>query len=240
MKFFNWITLRLLLMIGVIIFLFSFTSMRNSERKLLKTEVVFEDDENIFVTSETVNKLLIEKNKQLKTIAKEEVDLNKIEKSINSHNMIEKSEVYVTVNGVLKAVVKQRTPIARVLLEDETFYFDYQGNKMPLSDNLSARVPLVSGIGSEVKNNKLIDVFRFIFDDNFLKKNIIGIEVLQNGSLVMHNRLYDFEIDFGRPIHIKEKFNNYKAFFQKAEGDSLLTKYKKINLKFTHQVVCTK
>lgn len=240
MKFFNWITLRLLLMIGVIIFLFSFTSMRNSERKLLKTEVVFEDDENIFVTSETVNKLLIEKNKQLKTIAKEEVDLNKIEKSINSHNMIEKSEVYVTVNGVLKAVVKQRTPIARVLLENETFYFDYQGNKMPLSDNLSARVPLVSGIGSEVKNNKLIDVFRFIFDDNFLKKNIIGIEVLQNGSLVMHNRLYDFEIDFGRPIHIKEKFNNYKAFFQKAEGDSLLTKYKKINLKFTHQVVCTK
>lgn len=240
MNFFNWITLRLVLMIGVIIFLFSFTSMRNSERKLLKTEVVFEDDENIFVTSETVNKLLIEKNKQLKTIAKEEVDLNKIEKSINSHNMIEKSEVYVTVNGVLKAVVKQRTPIARVLLENETFYFDYQGNKMPLSDNLSARVPLVSGINSEVKNNKLIDVFRFIFDDNFLKKNIIGVEVLQNGSLVMHNRAYDFEIDFGRPIHIKEKFNNYKAFFQKAEGDSLLTKYKKINLKFTHQVVCTK
>jgi cell division protein FtsQ len=56
----------------------------------------------------------------------------------------------------------------------------------------------------------------------------------------MRNREYDFEIDFGRPIHIKDKFNNYKAFFQKAEEDSLLTKYKKINLKFTHQVVCTK
>jgi cell division protein FtsQ len=214
--------------------------MKNSARKLLKTEVVFVEDENVFVTSETVNKLLIENNQHPKTIAKEGVDLDKLEKSINSHNMIEKSEVFVTINGVLKAVVKQRTPIVRVSLENETFYFDYQGNKMPLSENLSARVPLVSGSINESNNKNLIAVFRYIFNDNFLKKNIIGVEVFENGSLIMRNREYDFEIDFGRPIHIKDKFNNYKAFFQKAEEDSLLTKYKKINLKFTHQVVCTK
>jgi cell division protein FtsQ len=111
---------------------------------------------------------------------------------------------------------------------------------MPLSENLSARVPLVSGSINESNNKNLIAVFRYIFNDNFLKKNIIGVEVFENGSLIMRNREYDFEIDFGRPIHIKDKFNNYKAFFQKAEEDSLLTKYKKINLKFTHQVVCTK
>lgn len=240
MKFFNWSTIRLFLMFGLVIFMFLFTSMKNSARKLLKTEVVFVEDENVFVTSETVNKLLIENNQHPKTIAKEGVDLNKLEKSINSHDMIEKSEVFVTINGVLKAVVKQRTPIARVSLENEAFYFDYQGNKMPLSENLSARVPLVSGSINESNNKNLIAVFRFIFNDNFLKKNIIGVEVFENGSLTMHNRAYDFEIDFGRPIHIKDKFNNYKAFFQKAEEDSLLTKYKKINLKFTHQVVCTK
>jgi cell division protein FtsQ len=240
MKFFNWSTIRLFLMFGLVIFMFSFTSMKNSARKLLKTEVVFVEDENVFVTSETVNKLLIENNQHPKTIAKEGVDLDKLEKSINSHNMIEKSEVFVTINGVLKAVVKQRTPIVRVSLENETFYFDYQGNKMPLSENLSARVPLVSGSINESNNKNLIAVFRYIFNDNFLKKNIIGVEVFENGSLIMRNREYDFEIDFGRPIHIKDKFNNYKAFFQKAEEDSLLTKYKKINLKFTHQVVCTK
>ena len=240
MKFFNWSTIRLFLMFGLVIFMFSFTSMKNSARKLLKTEVVFVEDENVFVTSETVNKLLIENNQHPKTIAKEGVDLDKLEKSINSHNMIEKSEVFVTINGVLKAVVKQRTPIVRVSLENETFYFDYQGNKMPLSENLSARVPLVSGSINESNNKNLIAVFRYIFNDNFLKKNIIGVEVFENGSLIMRNREYDFEIDFGRPIHIKDKFNNYKAFFQKAEEDSLLTRYKKINLKFTHQVVCTK
>jgi cell division protein FtsQ len=36
------------------------------------------------------------------------------------------------------------------------------------------------------------------------------------------------------------KFKNYKAFFQKAVLDSSLYNYKKIDLRFTQQVVCTK
>ena len=36
------------------------------------------------------------------------------------------------------------------------------------------------------------------------------------------------------------KIKNYKAFFQKAVSDSTLNKYKRINLKFTKQVVCIK
>jgi len=79
-----------------------------------------------------------------------------------------------------------------------------------------------------------------INEDEFLKKNIIGVQVLPNGSLVMANRNYDFRIDFGRTINIERKFKNYKAFFQKAVSDSTLTKYKRINLKFTKQVVCIK
>jgi cell division protein FtsQ len=36
------------------------------------------------------------------------------------------------------------------------------------------------------------------------------------------------------------KIRNYKAFFQKAVLDSTLYKYKKIDLRFTQQVICTK
>jgi cell division protein FtsQ len=56
----------------------------------------------------------------------------------------------------------------------------------------------------------------------------------------MENRNYDYKIDFGRTINIDKKFKNYKAFFQKAVNDSLLKNYKRINLKFTQQVVCIK
>jgi cell division protein FtsQ len=227
-------------MIMVVILLFSFTSYKNSFRKIKRTEVVFIGENSLFLKPETVNKLLIEKNQDLKTLNKVDLDLKKLETAINQQKLIEKADVFVSVDGVLKAVVKQKTPVGRVFEEAGSFYVDYEGNKMPLSDNFTARVPLVSGEITVVKKEKLSQVLRMINEDEFLKKNIIGIQVLPNGSLVMVNRNYDFQIDFGRTINIEKKFRNYKAFFQKAVLDSSLNTYKKINLKFTKQVVCIK
>ncbi|WP_333599432.1 cell division protein FtsQ [Flavobacterium sp.] len=240
MKIFTWTNIRLVLMVAVVIFLYSFTSHRNALRKIKKTEVIFVGEKNLFLKPETVNKLLIEKNQDLKTLKKDGLDLNKLEKSINQQKLIEKADVFVSVDGVLKAVVKQKTPLGRVFDETGSFYIDNEGNSMPLSDNYTARVPLLSGEITVVKKEKLSEVLRMIAEDDFLKKNIIGVQVLPNGSLIMANRNYDYQIDFGRTINIETKFKNYKAFFQKAVSDSTLNKYKRINLKFTKQVVCIK
>ena len=227
-------------MFALVIFLYSFTSNRNSKRKLIKSEVIFVGENNNFLKQETVNKLLIENNSDVKTIAKENLNLNKLENSINENPMVEKSEVFVSVDGVLKAVVKQKTPIARVFDESGSFYIDYEGNRMPVSDVSTARVPLISGDVDEKINKKLSKVLKLIYNDEFLKKNIIGVEVLPDESLMMTNRNYDFKIEFGKMMNEEQKFKNYKAFFQKAVLDTMLDNYKKINLRFTHQVVCTK
>jgi len=111
---------------------------------------------------------------------------------------------------------------------------------MPLSDNFTARVPLVSGTVNEKNKEELATLFRTIYDDAFLKKNIIAIQIMPNGSLKLFNRNYNYFIDFGRTMNVDTKFRNYKAFFQKAVLDSSLYKYSKIDLRFTEQVVCTK
>lgn len=235
-----WINVRLLLICIGLVSLYSFTLQRNEARKLTKSVVEFTSDDNLFITREMVNKLLIENKSAAQTIRKENLDLGKLENTINANEMIESSEVFVSIDGVLKAVVKQKTPIARVVGETGSFYLDNEGNRMPLSEIHAARVPLVSGVVDERNSKDLCKVFRLIHGDDFLKKNIIGIRVLPNGGLVMANRNFDYLIDFGRPINSERKFNNYKAFFQKAIKDSLLNKYRFINLKFTQQVVCTK
>ncbi len=240
MKFFNWNNIRLVLMFALVIFLFSFTSNRNSHRKLKKSEVIFVGENNDFVKQETVNKLLIENKSDVRTIAKEDLNLNKLEKSVNQHPMIEKSDVFVTVDGVLKVMVKQKTPIARVFDELGSFYIDYEGNTMPLSEINTARVPLVSGEITNKNKKELSKILKVIYDDEFLKKNIIGVQILSGDELMMTNRNFDYQVDFGKMINVDRKFKNYKAFFQKAVLDSTLYKYKKINLRFTQQVVCTK
>jgi len=227
-------------MFALVIFLFSFTSKRNEERKLAKSKVIFLNDSVTFIKHEMVNKLLIENKRDASSIQKDKLDLNKLEKSINSNPMIEKSEVFVTIDGVLKAVVKQKTPIARVFNDEGSFYIDYQGNIMPLSDEFTARVPIISGEISKENKGDFDKLLRFVYKDDFLKKNIIGIQILPDGSLKMMNRNFDYEIEFGKIVNVKRKFSNYKAFFQKAVLDSSLQNYKKINLRFIQQVVCTK
>lgn len=227
-------------MIALVVFLYSFTSERNSHRKLAKSEVIFVGNNNNFVEAKTVNKLLIENKSDVKTIEKLEVDLDKLEKSINNQEMVQKSEVFLSVDGVLKAVVVQKTPVARVFNDEGSFYIDYEGNKMPLSGNYTARVPLISGEITPKNKEQLAQLLKLVYEDDFLKKNIIGIQISSNDDLIMTNRNFNYQIEFGKMINVERKFKNYKAFFQKAVLDSTLTKYKNINLKFTQQVVCTK
>lgn len=240
MKLFKWTNVRLVLMLALVIFLFSFTSKRNNSRKLTKSTVFFVGDNAPFVNQQMVNKLLIENRKDAQSIGKDKLDLNKLEKAVSSNQMVEESEVFVTIDGVLKAVVKQKTPIVRVFDGKRSFYIDYKGNTMPLSANFTARVPLVLGVIRKQNSEALAELFRKIYDDEFLKKNIIAIQIMPNGSLKMLNRNFDYQIDFGGAKNVDAKFQNYKAFFQKAVVDSSLYKYKKIDLRFTQQVICTK
>lgn len=240
MSAFNWANIRLVLMIGLVFFLYSFSSNRNEHRKLNKSSVDFVGGNTLLLTQESVNKLLIENKREASSIRKDELDLNKIEKTLNEQPMIEESEVFVTIDGVLKAVVKQKTPIVRILNENNSFYLDSKGIQIPLSANYTARVPLVSGKINKENSEELASLFSLIYNDSFLKKNIIAVEVMPNGSLKMLNRNFNYSIDFGRMVHVQRKFDNYKAFFQKAVLDSSLYKYKKIDLRFTQQVVCTK
>ncbi len=240
MKNINWQNIRLIAIFGIVIFLFSFSSNRNENRKLTKSEVIFVGENSLFVKQETVNKMLIDYKDSVINIKKENLDLLKLEKSIDKQPMIEKSQVFVSIDGVLKAVVKQKIPIVRLFNESGSSYIDYQGNTMPISEHFTARVPVISGEINNQNSQQLFDLFRMIYDDEFLKKNIIGIQILPNGSLKMKNRNFDFDIIFGNPINIEDKFKNYKAFYQKAFADKTLEKYKSINLQFTQQVVCTK
>lgn len=239
MKKISWNDVRLVLILGAVVFLYSFSSKRNENRMLKEADIEFAEAED-FITHEKVNNLLIQNFGNIKSIRKDKLDLNSVEKSLDKNPMIDKAEVYATVDGKLKAMISQRKPVARIFEGENSYYIDYRGSEMPLSETYTARVPIVTGEVNSIEKEKLNKLLNYINDDVFLKKNIIGLEVTPTGSLKMRSRNYSYEIQFGKPINIEKKFNNYKAFLQDAVKDTLIEQYKTINLKFTQQVVCTK
>jgi len=226
-------------LLGVVIFLFAFASSKNANRKVPQVDINFIGENNLFVTHETVSKLLIQNQHSVKNLAKETLDLNELEKSLNSNPMIKSAEVYVSVNGTVKADIEQKTPIARVSTT-ESYYVDDEGFYMPLSNNFTARVPLVTGF---VKKNDLKNVFSVankIKNDDFLMKNVIEIHQDSDKTIYLKLRQCNFEVKLGDVNFLDKKINNLKAFYQKNLQDKTLNNYSKVNLQFDNQVVCTK
>lgn len=240
MKKINWHTIRLVLIIFVMIFLYSFSSKRNSERKINKIHVDFVGKENMFLTHEMVNNLLIQKLGGTSSIQKDKLDLNTLETVLDDHEMIEKAQVFSTIDGFLNTRITQKTPIVRVITDNDSYYLDSKGDKMSLSQNFSARVPLVSGEISKGNEKPYLLLFNEIKKDDFLSKNITGAQIMPSGNVVLTNRSYDYKIAFGKPINVEKKLKNYKAFFQYAIKDTLIKSYKEVNVMFTQQVVCKK
>ena len=227
--------LILILLVGG---LYGFAEHRHKNRKLTDIKVSFTETENLYVTEEVVNKLLIQSNDSVSSIDKETLDLNRVEAMLNDHDMIENAEVFLTLDGKLKATVSQRKPIGRVA-GNSSFYLDRNGEIMPLSEYYSARVPLMFGFdGSTVA--EVYGIVSYIQNDDFLRKHITGITRLNAEAYALELRENDFQVYFGDTTKIDLKFNNFKAFYKKATKDKKLNTYKKVNLQFGDQVVCTK
>jgi len=202
-------------------------------------EINFNGEGNLFITEETVNKLLIQNRGELTTVPKEILDLNKLEAALKSNPMIKTAQVYLAVDGKVSADVVQRTPIARVATNG-AFYIDDEGLSMPLSSNYAARVPLVTGFINKDKLSNVFEIASKIYNDPFLKTHIVEIYQHQNENIVLKTRVVNFDILIGGLENLDKKISNLKAFYQKAKKDNTLKKYSKVNLQFENQVVCTK
>jgi len=235
------IHIKFLLLIILVVFLYGFASHRNSTKISKDYDVIFENGNNLFISYETVNNLLIQKLGAGKNQSKENINLDSLENFIQSNKMIENTEVFLKINGDLGVIIKQRTPILRVANNSKPYYFDRLGEKMPLSDNFSARVPVYSSEIKEDNGKEIIYLANHIMQDDFLHKQIIGISQKDGaGQFEFRTRIGDQIILFGNLNNVQNKFNKLKVYYQRVIADSTIYNYKYIDLRFKNQVVCTK
>ena len=235
----NWTYIKILSLLVLVVMLFAFSSSKNSGRKISDFKIQFQGDNNLFITQETVSKLLIQNQQGVKKMPKETLDLNQLETALNSNPMIKSAQVYITLKGELNADIEQKKPIARVST-NASYYIDDLGTFMPLSDNHSARVPLVTG---QVDKNNLKHVFTMankIQKDEFLKKNVVEIHQNVNKTIYLRLRQCSFKVQIGDMNNLDKKINNLKAFYKKSLKEKTLNNYSNVNLQFDSQVVCTK
>ena len=197
--------------IGVLVFLFIFSNQRNTQKTINKIDIQFESEESYFLTHEIVNKLLIQNNERVQKQAKSVIDLYKLEEQVLENPYIEKASLFMTIDGTLNSFIKQRQPIARIFTGNSSYYIDSQAVKVPISENYSARVPVISGISNEKEVSSLIVLLNRIVDDNFLSKEIIGIELRAQNEYMFTVRSGNYRINFGDLNEIDSKIKKLKV-----------------------------
>ena len=210
-----------------------FASGRNKMR-VVKEVVVDHQDENMYVTDEAIRRTIFKDPQAQHPMGL--LRLNEIEKLLDNNVMIEKSEVFCTIDGTLNAKIKQREPIARVYDGTGVYYMDTQGKKMPLSSSYSARVPILRG-NTEQYWQSSYALMQFIQNDQWMAENITEVLVKPNGEYELM-RVPTFKVVFGKFEDEALKKANLKAFYKQLEKTNKLNEYSVVNLKYMNQVVC--
>ncbi len=237
-KFLKYILLIVLLV--SISLLYGFSKQRNHEKKVAEIEIDFREGEQNFLTHSMVNKLLIQNQLHVKNQAKSIIDLYQLEKTVLANPFIEEASVFLSIQNVLNVRVKQREAVARILEGETPYYIDKQGVRFPVSDNYSARVPVVSGVKTETDLKEIEQFLREINKDDFFKSEVVGIHKTKKKEFEIYVRSGNYVIQFGKCEQLKQKFFNLKAFYSKVFLEDKMKAYKTINLKYHNQVVCTK
>ncbi|MCK4663688.1 MAG: hypothetical protein KAT68_12530 [Bacteroidales bacterium] len=251
------------LLISFLVTTLGFVSAKRKQILCNEVEVyIIDKTNNNFVEEDDIISLINDKGRKILGTSLDSLNLTKLETLIYNHPSVKKAEIYNTINGKLKIDIKQRKPILRIInYNRESYYIDSEGALMPLSDNYTAHVLVANGDLNEPYllrytkdiisftdydelNRKFVlrDLYflaKFINDDNFWLAQIEQIFVIGN-EYELIPRVGPQIIEFGNIENYREKFRNLKALYEvglKSEG---WNKYKKINLKYNNQVICTK
>lgn len=234
-----------------LVVLMSFIEVKKASQKCKDLKVILPGRNN-FIERNEIDRILMDAGGALIGRDLRDINIHKLENSLKSNPFIEFAKVYVDMDGVIHAEVRQRQPILRLINRANVqFYIDENGLKMPLSENFTANVLVANGLIDEdfsgkvdTLNTKLAkDLFRmaqFIKADTLWDSQIEQLYVDVKGDIEMVPRVGNHKIILGDADSLQSKFKNLLAFYKKAMPKVGWDTYKSINLKFANQVVCSK
>ncbi|MFT3910131.1 MAG: hypothetical protein QM737_11940 [Ferruginibacter sp.] len=174
-------------------------------------------------------------------------NLVSMEKELKRDVWIKNAELFFDNNEVLQANVEEREPIARIFTPGgSSFYIDNSNMILPLSDKLSARLPVFTGFPTENKvltkaDSNLVkdinNISTLIQQDAFLMAMIDQVDITPQRTFEMVPKVGDQTIIFGDATNAEQKFKKLELFYRKVMLKYGWNRYSVINLQYKGQVI---
>lgn len=237
----KWKIFKMLFGIIVFVFLVSFSAKRHASKPIKDIRVSIESNSSqYFINDSLVKRIVNSKPIEVMKTPLGNLNVAEIEKHLNENSFIKQAQVFKEVEGNLNIKIVQKTPVCRVITEDDEYYLSRDLSKMPLSTLYAAEVLLVGGEVEKEDFEGLVSLAEFINDDKLLKKHIIAVRKDAPNSFILLINKGDYVIEFGGLEKINEKFEKLKLFYEQYISRVGLNYYEKIDVRFNNQIVATK
>ncbi len=253
----RWIVKRLIWVLVALMLILIILGALNYRRKSLVNELkitIVEDvDKNAFVDEDDVKNIIFNNfGHYVEGQTIEKINPKAIELALEEDLFIKNTDVYLDALNNVNIKVQQREPLLRVIdIEDESYYLDYSGKRIPVSTKYTSRSLVATGdIGIyneaylDLPENRLNQIFKLalkILKNPFLKLQIEQIHIDHNGEAILVPSLGNHKIYFGKPGEkVDDKLLRLQVFYEKGMPYEGWEKYRYINLSFDGQVVAKK
>lgn len=171
----------------------------------------------------------------------DDVDYASLEAEIETMPMVRRCDAYPTAGGSIHVDIYQRKPIMRIFAGGSSYYMDEEGYKITATSAMRAHTLIVNGhVNSMISHDDLIALCRFISRDDFWSAMIEQVYVTKQHEYILVPRVGNHVVEFGKANDIERKFDDLKTLYKKGWDKHEWNVYKKVSLKFSGQIVCTR
>jgi cell division protein FtsQ len=171
------------------------------------------------------------------------LNTKKLEQRVKANPFVENCRISKKLNGELLVMVKMVKPIVRVMAENESYYLDKEGKRIPLSKKYSPYCLVLSGDNvyfdtkNKLEDKKLLDLLNFIVNTDIWRSHIIEIHKRKN-TIQLYLQLSDVVVDFGSWADWEEKMKKMEILCKYILPKKGWNRYEKVSLKYHQQIVC--
>lgn len=206
-------------------------------------------EENMFIDEKDILELVNHNRKVIGTPISM-LNLHSMETALGKNPWVKNAEMFLDNQQVLQIQIEERQPVARVFtMQGGSFYLDSAGVRLPLSDKLSARVPMFTGFPSDnLKLSKpdslllkdMVKLGQFILADSFWTAQVAQVDLEPGRQFELIPVFGDHVVSIGKAEDLDAKFNRLYTFYKQAWLQHGIHYYEKINVQFDKQVVAVK
>lgn len=175
------------------------------------------------------------------------MNLRQMESLLEKNSWIKNAEMFLDNNRVLQIRIEERQPVARVfVLNGSSFYVDSSALRLPLSEKLSARVPVFTGFpsGKQVLAHPdslllgdIVKLGKYILADSFWMSQVAQVDITPQSHFCLVPVVGDHTIVFGNAEGVEKKFTRLYTFYKKAWLENGINAYEKLDVQYDNQVV---